>query len=44
MQTGAKPQTPLTATRSKRKIVGTSSNQASKVRKIGMDHKAVVTK
>ncbi|XP_008178623.1 protein regulator of cytokinesis 1 isoform X7 [Acyrthosiphon pisum] len=43
IQSGTKPQTPLTATRSKRKIVGTSSNQASKVRKIGMDHKAVVT-
>ncbi|XP_026816646.1 protein regulator of cytokinesis 1-like isoform X5 [Rhopalosiphum maidis] len=43
IQTGIKPQTPLTATRSKRKIVATSSNQASKVRKIGMDHKAVVT-
>ncbi|XP_022180989.1 protein regulator of cytokinesis 1-like isoform X5 [Myzus persicae] len=41
IQAGTKPQTPLTATRSKRKIVGTSSNQASKVRKIGMDHKAV---
>ncbi|XP_022180991.1 protein regulator of cytokinesis 1-like isoform X7 [Myzus persicae] len=43
IQAGTKPQTPLTATRSKRKIVGTSSNQASKVRKIGMDHKAVIT-
>ncbi|XP_026816644.1 protein regulator of cytokinesis 1-like isoform X3 [Rhopalosiphum maidis] len=31
IQTGIKPQTPLTATRSKRKIVATSSNQASKV-------------
>ncbi|XP_060877460.1 protein regulator of cytokinesis 1-like isoform X2 [Metopolophium dirhodum] len=31
IQSGTKPQTPLTATRSKRKIVGTSSNQASKV-------------
>ncbi|XP_022180990.1 protein regulator of cytokinesis 1-like isoform X6 [Myzus persicae] len=30
IQAGTKPQTPLTATRSKRKIVGTSSNQASK--------------
>ncbi|XP_016656385.1 protein regulator of cytokinesis 1 isoform X6 [Acyrthosiphon pisum] len=30
IQSGTKPQTPLTATRSKRKIVGTSSNQASK--------------
>ncbi|XP_022180985.1 protein regulator of cytokinesis 1-like isoform X2 [Myzus persicae] len=31
IQAGTKPQTPLTATRSKRKIVGTSSNQASKI-------------
>ncbi|XP_025192531.1 protein regulator of cytokinesis 1-like isoform X2 [Melanaphis sacchari] len=31
IQTGMKPQTPLTATRSKRKIVTSSSNQASKV-------------
>lgn len=44
MQSGIKVQTPQALTRSKRKIVTTSSNQASKVRKIGMDHKEVVTK
>jgi len=44
VQTGIKGQTPQTITRSKRKIATTSSNQASKVRKIGMDHKVVVTK
>jgi len=45
MQTGFqnRVQTPQTTTPSKRKLVHTSSAQASKVRKIGMD-KALVKK
>jgi hypothetical protein len=44
IQTGIRAQTPQMATRSKRKIAPSSSSQVSKVRKIGMDHKPLVTK